>query len=231
MSDFSADTYSETLAKDLIGCRHVAAVLSDITHTLFPYLLDSVTSEYRKDLIGELQFKMITPPEPLSLGSWQLSQWKYTTEKGTLLIYLSEVGQLIMAARAVSSSSLKYYHCFDCPYTRQCSHVSLLPRLDSLPPETFDESNDERGSRTESGQFDAMLFSTEGYPFSLNEDVELCKHISRRRTVGIRQWLQEECPDGVLEAETRVCCEVHCEGRIANRNNRQNIDAIEVWLD
>ena len=207
MSDWDNEPFSETLPEELISCRHVAAVMSDITHTLCPYLLECVTINFKTDLIRELLFLLDSSPETMVLGHWITPDWRYPTPKGSLMIYLTDVGVLVIAAIATSNSNSNYFHCFQCPYTRHCSHTTQLPNaiLQGETNERQDSTSNAQDFQT--SEFDTVLVSTIGYPFDIREDEELCNHICRRKTVGIRSWLAERFPSNVLRPEISVCCD------------------------
>lgn len=141
------------------------------------------------------------------LGHWITPDLRYPTPKGPLLMYLTDVGVLVIVAIATSKSNSNYFHCFQCPYTRHCSHTTQLPKaiLQGESNERQDSTSNAQDFHT--SEFDTVLVSTIGYPFDIREDEELCNHICRRKTVGIRSWLAETFPSNVLRPEISVCCD------------------------
>ena len=226
LNDWTKEPLSDTDPNEFISCRHVAAAVSDLTHTLFPSILDSIDHQYQTHLIEELLFRLQEPPEEYLLNSWMLCEWLYHTEKGKLLLFLTDVGQLVIAAQCKSTSNAQYYHCFKCPAVRNCSHVALLPRITTLPHYDYPLARNPKQNE-QLGSYDALLLSKELYPMDIKRDQELCRHITFRNHYGVQKWLEQECPDKLFTAEISFCCGYSCERAMGNHSSTEGI--VEVF--
>ena len=195
-----------------------------MTHTLVPSILENIPSDYPTKLINELLLLLDGPPELYNLGNWLFPGWSYRSERGKLLLYLTEVGQLVIAARCRSTNETSYYHCFGCPTVRNCSHTTLLPRIGTL---SIDDEPFIDRPYMEPLQPDALLLSTELYPIDIKRDQELCTHIVNRTNYGVQVWLEDVCPTLVFTPEVSVCCGYTCTTQAGSRSNTDGM--VEVF--
>jgi hypothetical protein len=120
--------------RKLYSCRHVNAVVAWVNHKVIPEeeKPDDRSPTYAEDISRLLTTYLVNNPEPATPGNWILGDVTYPFKSGNLVFYLSEYEGIFVFCRTKSTSGRNYLHCFLCPRSRSCSHISLAPSVERV---------------------------------------------------------------------------------------------------
>jgi hypothetical protein len=146
MSDWSDCMDISSDPAEFLTCKHIEAAASILSTKILPTLSSyRFLSRYRTMVAKALVDVLIEPSVPFIPNSWvEPHLINHITDKGKLGVFYTYIGSFVIIAHALTrTTKRRYHHCFECPRSYGCTHVSSI--TDDEPFEFEDELEAEVG--------------------------------------------------------------------------------------